>query len=106
MAVAFHPDGKSIIFQAEAKESGNPFYQIYTQKLEGGRATRVSPGVQGAHLARQSERLRRPEWQGDRGRRDEGPEEIESPDEVAFVEHFEGGMGIPGGNSEECGGYP
>ena len=41
----FSPDGKTIIFQAEGKESGNPFYQIYTQKLDGGRAHRVSPGV-------------------------------------------------------------
>jgi TolB protein len=41
----FSPDGATIIFQAEEKESGNPFYQIYTQKLDGGRAHRVSPGV-------------------------------------------------------------
>jgi Tol biopolymer transport system component len=41
----FSPDGKTIIFQAEDKESGNPFYQIYTQDLTSGRAARVSPGV-------------------------------------------------------------
>lgn len=41
----FSPDGATIIFQAEEKESGNPFYQIYTQKTGGGRAHRVSPGV-------------------------------------------------------------
>src|SRR5262245_7249414 len=42
----FSPDGKTIIFQAEDKNSGNPFYQIYTQKLETGAAPhRVSPGV-------------------------------------------------------------
>jgi TolB protein len=41
----FSPDGRSIIFQAEEKASGNPFYQIYTMSLDGGRARRVSPGV-------------------------------------------------------------
>ena len=41
----FSPDAKTIIFQAEDKGSGNPFYQIYTQKLDGGRPIRVSPGV-------------------------------------------------------------
>src|SRR3954468_19313654 len=41
----FSPDGKTIIFQAEERESGNPFYQIFTQNLATGRLTRVSPGV-------------------------------------------------------------
>src|SRR3954453_21745590 len=41
----FSPDGKTIIFQAEEKDSGNPFYQIFTQDLATGRVTRVSPGV-------------------------------------------------------------
>src|SRR2546421_2369031 len=41
----FAPDGKTIIFQAEEKGSGNPFYQIFTLDLAGGRTRRVSPGV-------------------------------------------------------------
>jgi Tol biopolymer transport system component len=41
----FSPDGKTIIFQAEEKESGNPFYQIFTMDLASGRTHRVSPGV-------------------------------------------------------------
>jgi Tol biopolymer transport system component len=41
----FSPDGKTIIFQAEEKETGNPFYQIFTMDLETGRTRRVSPGV-------------------------------------------------------------
>ncbi len=41
----FSPDGKTIIFQAEEKDSGNPFYQIFTMRLDSGRAYRVSPGV-------------------------------------------------------------
>ncbi len=41
----FSPDGKKIIYQAEVKDSGNPFYQIFTQDLATGKATRVSPGV-------------------------------------------------------------
>ena len=41
----FSPDGKTIIFQAEEKDTGNPFYQIFTMDLETGRARRVSPGV-------------------------------------------------------------
>jgi TolB protein len=41
----FSPDGKTIIFQAEEKDSGNPFYQIFTQDLATGRVHRVSPGV-------------------------------------------------------------
>jgi TolB protein len=41
----FSPDGKTIIFQAEEKDTGNPFYQIFTQDLATGKVTRVSPGV-------------------------------------------------------------
>jgi TolB protein len=41
----FAPDGKNIIFQAEEKDSGNPFYQIFTQDLQSGRVRRVSPGA-------------------------------------------------------------
>ena len=41
----FSPDGKTIIFQAEEKDTGNPFYQIFTMDLESGRTRRVSPGV-------------------------------------------------------------
>ncbi|HZT80269.1 MAG TPA: biopolymer transporter Tol [Gemmataceae bacterium] len=41
----FSPDGKTIIFQAEEKDTGNPFYQIFTMDLATGKVTRVSPGV-------------------------------------------------------------
>jgi TolB protein len=41
----FSPDGKSIIFQAEEKDTGNPFYQIFVQDLQSGRVRRVSPGI-------------------------------------------------------------
>jgi Tol biopolymer transport system component len=41
----FSPDGRTIIFQAEEKNSGNPFYQIFTQDLATGKHTRVSPGL-------------------------------------------------------------
>ncbi len=41
----FSPDGKTVIFQAEEKEGGNPFYQIFTQDLATGKVTRVSPGI-------------------------------------------------------------
>jgi TolB protein len=41
----FSPDGKSIIFQAEEKDTGNPFYQIFVQDLQSGRVRRVSPGL-------------------------------------------------------------
>ena len=41
----FSPDGKTIIFQAEEKDTGNPFYQIFTMNLESGRPYRVSTGV-------------------------------------------------------------
>src|SRR5262249_1787249 len=41
----FSPDMKSIIFQAEEKDTGNPFYQIFTMKLDKSEFRRVSPGV-------------------------------------------------------------
>src|SRR5436305_11261106 len=41
----FSPDGTMIIFQAEEKGTGNPFYQIFVQDLATGRDRRVSPGV-------------------------------------------------------------
>lgn len=40
----FAPDGKTVIFQAEERDTGNPFYQIFTQDLAGGRPVRISPG--------------------------------------------------------------
>lgn len=41
----FSPDARQIIFQAEEKETGNPFYQIFVMDLASGRYRRVSPGV-------------------------------------------------------------
>ena len=41
----FSPDGKTIIFQAEEKGSGNPFYQIFTMDLATGKPVRVSSGL-------------------------------------------------------------
>src|SRR5437899_9629501 len=41
----FSPDGSRIIFQAEEKGTGNPFYQIFVQDFATGRARRVSPGA-------------------------------------------------------------
>ncbi len=41
----FSPDGRTIIFQAEEKDTGNPFYQIFTMDLATGNTRRVSPGV-------------------------------------------------------------
>jgi TolB protein len=41
----FAPDGKQIIFQAEEKDAGNPFYQIFVMDLDTGRFRRVSPGI-------------------------------------------------------------
>src|SRR4051812_20778814 len=41
----FAPDMKEIIFQAEERGSGNPFYQIFTMDLESGRFRRVSNGT-------------------------------------------------------------
>ncbi len=40
----FSPDGTKIIFQAEEKDTGNPFYQIFVMDLKTGKAVRVSPG--------------------------------------------------------------
>jgi Tol biopolymer transport system component len=41
----FSPDGRQIIFQAEEKGTGNPFYQIFVQELATGKVRRISPGV-------------------------------------------------------------
>src|SRR4029077_6850143 len=41
----FAPDMKQVIFQAEQKDSENPFYQIFVMDLASGQARRVSPGV-------------------------------------------------------------
>ena len=41
----FSPDGTKIIYQAEEKDTGNPFYQIFMQDLGTGKYHRVSPGV-------------------------------------------------------------
>jgi Tol biopolymer transport system component len=41
----FSPDGKQIVFQAEEKDTGNPFYQIFVLDLPSGSYRRVSPGV-------------------------------------------------------------
>ena len=41
----FSPDGKQIIFQAEEKDTGNPFYQIFVMDLETSKYRRVSPGI-------------------------------------------------------------
>jgi Tol biopolymer transport system component len=41
----FSPDGQQIIFQAEEKDTGNPFYQIFVMDLQSGRFRRVSPGA-------------------------------------------------------------
>jgi len=41
----FSPDMKQIIFQAEEKDTGNPFYQIFVMDLATGKYRRVSPGV-------------------------------------------------------------
>src|ERR1700694_3811228 len=41
----FSPDRKRIIFQAEEKDTGNPFYQIFVMNLKTGKTRRVSPGV-------------------------------------------------------------
>jgi TolB protein len=41
----FSPDGRRIIYQAEEKDTGNPFYQIFVQDLATGKRQRVSPGV-------------------------------------------------------------
>src|SRR5437762_213119 len=41
----FAPDGKRIIFQAEERGTGNPFYQIFVMELDTGVFHRVSPGA-------------------------------------------------------------
>jgi Tol biopolymer transport system component len=41
----FSPDGRQIIFQAEEKGTGNPFYQIFVQELATGKFRRISPGI-------------------------------------------------------------
>src|SRR5205814_5047159 len=41
----FSPDGTKIIFQAEEKDTGNPFYQIFVQELATGKVRRISPGI-------------------------------------------------------------
>lgn len=41
----FSPDGKQVVFQAEEKGTGNPFYQIFIMDLSTGKARRLSPGV-------------------------------------------------------------
>lgn len=41
----FSPEGKRVIFQAEEKDTGNPFYQIFVQELDSGKFRRVSPGI-------------------------------------------------------------
>jgi Tol biopolymer transport system component len=41
----FSPDMKQIIFQAEEKEGGNPFYQIFVMDLGTGKYRKVSPGI-------------------------------------------------------------
>ena len=46
----FSPDGKTIIFQAEEKDGGNPFYQIFTMDLATGATRRVSTGVGKMHV--------------------------------------------------------
>jgi Tol biopolymer transport system component len=40
----FSPDGKKIIYQAEERDTGNPFYQIFVQELDTGKFWKVSPG--------------------------------------------------------------
>src|SRR5437762_13027833 len=41
----FSPDQKQIIFQAEERDTGNPFYQIFVMDLDAGKYRRVSPGI-------------------------------------------------------------
>ena len=41
----FSPDAKQIIFQAEEKDGGNPFYQIFVMDLATGACRRISSGV-------------------------------------------------------------
>src|SRR5947208_16519451 len=41
----FSPDGRQIIFQAEEKGTGNPFYQIFVKELASGKGRRISAGI-------------------------------------------------------------
>src|SRR5216683_1603904 len=41
----FSPDGRKIIFQAEEKDTGNPFYQIFVMDLATKSYRRISPGM-------------------------------------------------------------
>src|SRR5712691_11808726 len=41
----FSPDQIQIIFQAEEKDTGNPFYQIFIMDLDTNKYRRVSPGI-------------------------------------------------------------
>lgn len=41
----FSPDGTKISYQAEEKDTGNPFYQIFIQDMATGSFRRVSPGI-------------------------------------------------------------
>ena len=41
----FSPDGKQIIYQAEEKDTGNPFYQIFVQDIVTGHFRKISPGL-------------------------------------------------------------
>lgn len=55
----FSPEGKSIIYQAEERETGNPFYQIFVQNLTDDVFRRVSPGTG------KTTRLFPPRWRQD-----------------------------------------
>ncbi len=46
----FSPDGKTIIFQAEEKDTGNPFYQIFTMDLASGRTQPRQPRTRQMYL--------------------------------------------------------
>src|SRR5438105_15065404 len=41
----FSPDQKQIIFQAEEKDTVNPFYQVFVMDSETGKYPLVSPGI-------------------------------------------------------------
>lgn len=41
----FSPDGQRVIYQAEEKDTGNPFYQIFVQDLATGSFRKISPGA-------------------------------------------------------------
>ena len=48
----FSPDGKTILFQAEEKDTGNPFYQIFLQDLATGQVRRGRAKTTDQDLAR------------------------------------------------------